>query len=73
MNLSWTPPTSGAAASSYVIEAGTTPDALLPLAAGPALSLAVSSVPSGTYYVRVRGASAAGAGAATPAVTVVVP
>jgi hypothetical protein len=71
VTLSWTP--NGAAASSYTLSAALTP-------AGPALanftvatsSVTVTSVPVGTYYVRVAASNAFGSSAPSDAVAVVV-
>jgi hypothetical protein len=73
VTLAWAPPPTGTLPSTYLVEAGLQPDAL-PLVATPATtSIAAAAVPSGTYYVRVRGVTPAGAGPPTPTIVVVVP
>ncbi|MEZ5285536.1 MAG: fibronectin type III domain-containing protein [Vicinamibacterales bacterium] len=68
------PPGTGGPASSCVLEAGSAPG-LANLANTPVTSpgFVAGGIPSGVYYVRVRAINAAGPGAATPDVTVVVP
>jgi hypothetical protein len=64
VTLTWTAPVGGDAPSSYIVQAGSAPG-LSDLASfdtgGTATSLAVLSVPGGTYYVRVRANNSAGA------------
>ncbi|MGE4067780.1 MAG: hypothetical protein AB7H88_13465 [Vicinamibacterales bacterium] len=70
VSLAWP---AAAGASDYVLEVGSAPglaDLLVTAVAGPALT---AGAPPGTYYVRVRGRSACGLGAASPDVPVVVP
>lgn len=72
VQISWTAPTSGSAATSYVLEAGLSPGttaAALP-AASPSLSL--PGVPAGTYYLRVRAVNAFGTSPASSEFTLVV-
>lgn len=73
VSLNWTAPTTGGAAASYRVVASAT-------AGGPAiatlnvggLGLTVNA-PPGTYFVRVHGVNAVGAGPASNEITVVVP
>ena len=73
VTLSWTPPATGGAPTSYSLEASLS-------AGGPALtvipvastSLTVPGVPSGTYFVRVKAVNAEGAGPPSNEETVVV-
>ncbi len=73
--LQWTRPSSGAAATDYVVEAGTGPG-LANLGqfptGGSAVFVIVSGVPPGTFYVRVRAASVGVLGAASNEIIVVV-
>ena len=73
-SLSWTPALSGGRVSVYVLEAGSGPGlsdlGAVPL--GPGTSATIGGVPPGTYYVRVRGANAAGRSAPSPDTAVVV-
>ena len=73
--FSWAPPATGGAAAGYVLEAGSGPGGLADIARVPlaATSASAAGVPSGTYFIRVRGVNAAGAGAASAEVQVVVP
>lgn len=73
VTLSWAPP-SGAAPTSYVIEAGLTPGASqFVFDTGTAQTLInVQGVPNGTYYARIRGRDASGVGPASSEITVVV-
>jgi predicted phage tail protein len=73
VTLTWAPPSAGTLPSAYVVEAGSQPDALQPVATTPTTSIAAAAVPRGTYYVRVRAVTAAGAGPPTPTIVVVVP
>jgi hypothetical protein len=54
--LTWTPPSSGAAPTGYRLEAGSAQGAanVATLAVGSTPALTVTSVPDGTYFVRVR-------------------
>lgn len=73
--LSWTPPGSGDAPSSYVVEAGSS-SGLLNLAnfdtASTAASLTADNVPPGTYFVRVRARNGGGTSAASNEVVLTV-
>ncbi len=74
VSFSWTASSVGAAASRYLIEAGSAPGLanIATLDTGSvATSLNVPNVPPGTYWVRVRGANAAGTGAPSQDVSVV--
>jgi len=74
VTFTWTAATTGAAATSYRIEAGSAPGLanLAQLSTGtPATSFAVPNVPAGTYWVRVRGSNAAGTGASSQDVAIV--
>ncbi len=71
--LAWSPGAGGGLPSSYVIEAATAPNALVPVLSLPGTSLTVPGVPPGTYYVRVRAANAAGTSPPGAVVTIVVP
>ena len=65
--LTWSPPSSGDAVFSYVIEAGSASGAadLASFSTGSsATSFTASAIPNGVYYVRVRGVSEGGVGAA---------
>jgi len=74
VTLNWTLP-GGDAPTSYVVEAGSSPGGsnLANFDTGTtATNLTVFAVPAATYYVRVRGRNAAGLGAASNEVVVVV-
>jgi len=65
VTLAWLAPTSFDPATSYIIEAGSSPGAanLASFDTGnAATTLTVTAVPSGTYYVRVRATNSSGAG-----------
>jgi len=74
VGLSWSAPTTGGAPTSYQVVASLTSGgaAVATLNAGAATSIAVPA-PRGTYFVRVRGLNAVGAGPLSNEVTVVVP
>jgi predicted phage tail protein len=74
VSLFWTASAAGEPATSYTIEAGSAPGLanLAQLVTGtPASSLNVPNVPPGTYWVRVRGSNAAGVGAPSQNVAIV--
>lgn len=74
VTFTWTASVAGAAATSYLLEAGSGPGLanLARLDTGsPASSFVVSNVPPGTYWVRVRGSNAAGTGAPSQDVAIV--
>ena len=73
-SFSWTASVAGALATSYTIEAGSAPGLanLAQIDTGtPATSFVVPNVPPGTYWVRVRGVNAAGTGAPSQDVAIV--
>ena len=72
--FSWAAPVTGGAAAGYVLEAGSGPGQsdLVRMPLGTT-SASAAGVPPGTYFVRVRAVNAAGAGAASTEVLVVVP
>ena len=72
VSLSWTP-AAGAAPTSYIVEAGTTPGASNVYVGNVGNVLALSTAaPAATYHVRVRGVNAFGPGAASNEVTLTV-
>lgn len=73
VSFSWSAPVTGGTPSAYQVEAGLTPGGVIAVLPTAATSFVVPSAPSGTFYVRVRGVNAAGAGAPTADVTLVVP
>jgi predicted phage tail protein len=75
VTLTWSPSTSGGQATGYVIEVRTpTGQLLLSLYTGNLSTLFThGNAPSGQYMVQVRATNARGAGAASNAVSVVVP
>ena len=74
ITLTWAPSGSNAA-SSYIVEAGSSPGQsnVVVFDTGSALSTLGATAPNGTYYVRLRGRNACGAGAASNEVIVSVP
>jgi hypothetical protein len=72
VNLRWAPGTSGAWPSSFVVEldAG---GAFVPIATLTTTRLGAAAVPPGSYTVRVRGLSHAGAGPPSAPITILVP
>lgn len=75
VDLAWQDPAASPAATSYLLEIGSASGAadlgVVALDAGRALT--VLAAPPGRYFVRVRGVNAAGAGAPSPDVLVLVP
>jgi probable HAF family extracellular repeat protein len=72
VSFEWSSPLSGDPPSSYGLEAGTAPGATsvpIPIASSPYI---VVGVPTGTYYVRVRGVNSAGTGPPSNEVKVIV-
>ena len=72
VTLTWQPPSSGDAPTSYVVLSGPTPGASVYQVSVSGTSVS-GVVPSGTYYVRMVALSGAGAGPASSEVTLVVP
>ena len=75
VTLSWTPPSGGCAPTTYGIEAGSSPGAsnLANILTGnSSTSFTASSVPGGTYYVRVRAGNGNAIGGVSNEVTVIV-
>jgi FlaG/FlaF family flagellin (archaellin) len=74
-SFAWNAPTSGGPPTAYLIEAWSSSGLsnVASFSTGtPATSLSVGNVPAGTYFVRVRGQNAAGTGAASNEVMLVV-
>src|SRR5207253_4400086 len=75
VTLTWTAPSTGAATTSYTIEAGSSPGAanLANFSTGSSATMfSTSGVTPGTYYVRVRASNSAGVSAPSNEVTLVV-
>lgn len=74
VTLTWLPPETGGAPTSYVVEAALSPGGAL-IASLPVtgISVAVPGVPNGVYYVRVRAVDGDGAGPPSNEVIVAVP
>lgn len=73
VTLGWASATDGPAAQGFVLEAGSGPGAAdLARLTVPAAGVAVSEVPAGVYFVRVRASNATGESAPTADVQVVV-
>jgi hypothetical protein len=71
ITFNWLAPGSGVRPTAYLVEAGTRPgETIVALPVPTATTFNISNVPPGTYYVRVRAATAAGAGAPTNEVVV---
>jgi hypothetical protein len=72
--LTWAAASSGPVATTYIVEAGSLPGAsdLAQVPNGPSPMLVAPGVANGTYYVRVRGANAAGVGPTSAEVVVIV-
>jgi hypothetical protein len=67
LQLSWTPATTGAAATGFAVAVGTAPGATtLPVQTTAATSIAIAVPSSGTYYARVQAMNAAGSSIASP-------
>jgi peptidyl-Asp metalloendopeptidase len=63
ITVTWQPPSSGAAVSNYVVQAGTAAGASNVYSGGVGTATSVSSpIPNGTYYLRVYGQNASGTG-----------
>ncbi len=76
VTLTWQAPVSGGAATSYVVEAGTS-SGLANLAifdtGSSALQIVVTNVPSGTYFLRIRAKNTVGGSVPSNEIVVVVP
>ena len=75
VNLGWLGPTSGDQTTSYVIEAGSAPGSsnIIVFDTGTAGGgFTATSVPAGTYFVRVRAKNAAGTSGPSNEVTIIV-
>jgi Metallo-peptidase family M12B Reprolysin-like/Bacterial Ig domain len=75
VTLTWDPPASAGIATSYLIEAGSSPGLadLATLSTGGAATVFNAAAPAGTYYVRVRAVNGGGASGASGEVVVLVP
>lgn len=73
VNISWLPPSSGPAPTSYVVLAGYAPGANTFQIPVPGTVLAGGGVPSAVYYVRVVAMNGAVAGTPSNEITLVVP
>ena len=71
--LTWTPPSTGGAATRYVLEAMTAAGPVAVDLGGAATTFTHANTPSGEYVITVRAGNAAGLGPASASVTVVVP
>jgi hypothetical protein len=69
VQFTWNAPQSGAAATSFLFDAGLAPGTTFVTLPVAGRSLFVPGVPPGTYYVRVRGVNGAGAGAPSSELT----
>jgi hypothetical protein len=73
VTLTWIAPAGGPEVASYVVEAGTA-SALSNIVSVPNVGTILTAIaPTGTYYVRVRAANAAGVGPPSPEVIIRVP
>ena len=75
VTVSWLPPPSGTTPLAYQLEAGSVSggaDLAVVQAPAPQTALTFPGIPPGLYYARVRGLSAAGAGAASNEVAITV-
>lgn len=75
VTLNWTPATTGGPATSYIVEAGTTPGVInitTLIVPGSNPRLVVNAVPTGVYYVRVRARNVLGTSAPSPTTAVTV-
>lgn len=70
--ITWSQPSSGGAATSYVLEAGLSPGTTIGSLPVGIASIVIPGVGPGTYYLRVRGVNAAGTGSASGEATLVV-
>jgi len=73
VSLSWQPPASGPAPTSYVVLAGHAPGASIYQIPVGSTSLAGGGVPAGTYYVRIVALNGATPGPSSPEAVLVVP
>lgn len=72
--ISWSGPSTGGLATSYVLEAGSASGAAnLATVAVSATSFVAPGIPRGTYFLRVKAVNAVGTGPASAEVTLVVP
>ena len=75
VTIAWLAPVDGGAPTSYVLEAGSARGLanLATVNVGAGTSISFSGVPSGVYWLRIRGQNAQGAGMASNDVRLVVP
>lgn len=64
-SITWSPPTSGGVATSYILEAGLSPGTTLGTLPATAPALSLPGVPPGTFYLRVRAVNSFGTGPAS--------
>lgn len=72
VRFTWSVPARGAPATSYLFDAGLTPGTRFVTLPVGSTSLTVPGVPPGTFFIRVRGVNAAGAGAPSPELALLV-
>jgi 5-hydroxyisourate hydrolase-like protein (transthyretin family) len=72
VQFSWTAPTAGAEATSYLLEAGLSPGATAITFPVGGTSFSAPGVPPGRYYARVKGVNAFGTGPASSEFVVIV-
>ncbi|MEZ5416370.1 MAG: fibronectin type III domain-containing protein [Vicinamibacterales bacterium] len=73
LTLSWLAPTTGNPATSYTLEAGSAPGVadIVVVPVGSATTFTAPGVPDGVFWVRIRGVNAAGVGAPSSDVALV--
>ncbi len=72
LEVSWSEPTTGGVATSYIFEGGVSAGGTIASLPTPTTSILVPGVPPGTYYLRARGVNAVGTGPASTEIRVVV-
>lgn len=70
--ISWSSPTSGGAATGYLLDGGVSPGTTAATLPSATTSLTLPQLPAGTYYIRIRATNAFGIGPSSSELTLVV-
>ena len=72
IDVTWSAPSSGGVATSYILQGGVTPGGTLATLPTATTSITLPLLGPGTYYLRIKGINAFGTGPASPELTLIV-